>query len=134
MSEVNADFENEIIEKVILEEYILKFDPEIRSIFYDAYGSSLEAIPRKLLQSNLSMDRFLEGLLSLNNVRSQKIILMRFGFVTGSPMTLEEVAEELGITRERVRQIGSLFMRRFRSHVHHKKLDEYYNKYGGSYD
>ena len=128
MSEVNADFEDEIIEKVILEEDILKFDPEIRNIFYDAYGRSLDAIPRKLLQSNLSMDRFLEGLLSLNNVRSQKIILMRFGFATGSPMALEEVAEELGITRERVRQIESMFMRRFRSHARHKKLSEYYNK------
>ena len=127
MSEINADFENEIIERVTIEECIQKFDPEIRNIFYDAYGRSLEAIPQKLLQSNLSMDRFLEGLLKLNNVRSQKIILMRFGFVTGSVMSLQEVAEALGITRERVRQIESMFMGRFRSHAWRKKLNEYYN-------
>ncbi len=128
MREINMDFENEIIEKVTLEEHIRKFDPEIQNIFYDAYGKSLEAMPRNLLQSNLSMDRFWEGLLKLNNVRSQKIILMRFGFVTGSVMSLQEVAEALGITRERVRQIESMFMGRFRHHARRKKLSEYYNK------
>ena len=127
MRETNIDFENEIIEKATLEEHIKQFDPEIQNIFYAAYGKTLEAMPRNLLQSNLSMDRFLEGLLNLNNVKSQKIILMRFGFVTGSVMTLQEVAEALGITRERVRQIESMFMGRFRSHARHKKLNEYYN-------
>lgn len=128
MREINMDFENEIIEKVTLEEHIRKFDPEIQNIFYDAYGKSLEAMPRNLLQSNLSMERFLEGLLNLNNVKSQKTILMRFGFVTGSVMTLQEVAEVLGVTRERVRQIESMFMGRFRHHARRKKLSEYYNK------
>lgn len=135
MSEINADFENEIIERVTIEECIKKFDPEIRNIFYDAYGRSLEAMPQNLLQSNLSMDRFLEGLLSLNSTRSQKIILMRLGFVNGKPMTLQEVAEVLGITRERIRQIESMFMRRFRSHVRRKKLIDYYSDgNGGNYD
>lgn len=129
MSEINANFEDEMIERLTLEEYIEKFDPEIRNIFYNAYGKSLEAIPQNLLQSNLSMDRFFEGLLKMNNVRSQKIILMRFGFVTGSPMALEEVAEELGITRERVRQIESMFMGRFRSHARRRKpISDFYNK------
>lgn len=120
MSEINADFENEIIERVTLEECIQKFDPEIQRIFYDAYGESLEALPQSLLQSSLSMDRFLKELLSLNNVRSQKIILMRLGFVTGSTMILQEVAEALGISRERVRQIESMFLQRFRSHARRK--------------
>lgn len=73
------------------------------------------------------MERFLKGLLNLNNVRSQKIILMRLGIVTGSTMTLQEVAEDLGIARERVRQIESMFLRRFRSHARRKKLNQYYN-------
>ena len=127
MSEISTDFENEIIEKITLEGYIKQFDSEIQNIFYNVYGKSLEAIPQNLLQSNLSMDRFLEGLLSLNNVRSQKIILMRLGIVTGSTMTLQEVAEAFGITRERVRQIESIFIGRFRSHARRKRLNEYYN-------
>lgn len=39
------------------------------------------------------------------------MILMRFGIETGSPMTLEEVAERFGVTRERVRQVESKFLR-----------------------
>lgn len=129
MSEINSDFENEIIEKITLEEYIKQFDPEIRNIFYDAYGRSLEAMPQKLLQSNMSMDRLLEGLLKVNNVKSQKIILMRFGFVTGSTMTIEEVATELGITRERVRLIESNFIRRLGPHARRKRsISDFYNK------
>ena len=135
MSEISTDFENEIIEKITLEGYIKQFDPEIQAIFHNVYGKSLEAMPQDLLQSNLSMDRFLEGLLSMNSTRSQKMILMRLGFVTGKPMTLQEVAEVLGITRERIRQIESTFMRRFCSHVRRKKLIEYYSGWnGGNHD
>ena len=126
MHEISTDFENEIIEKITLEGYIKQFDPEIQDIFHNAYGKSLEAMPQNLLQSNLSMDRFLEGLLSLNSTRSQKIILMRFGFVNGKLMTLQEVADVLGITRERIRQIESMFMRRFYSRMRRKKLIDHY--------
>lgn len=126
MSEISTDFENEIIEKITLEGYIKQFAPEIQDIFHNVYGKSLEAMPQNLLQSNLSMDRFMESLLSLSSTRAQKIVLMRLGFVTGKPMTLQEVAEILGIKREWVRQIESMFMRRFRSHVRRKKLIDYY--------
>lgn len=126
MSEISTDFENEIIEKITLEGYIKQFAPEIQDIFHNVYGKSLEAMPQNLLQSNLSMDRFMESLLSLNSTRSQKIVLMRLGFATGKPMTLQEVAEALGIKRERVRQIESMFMRRLRSHTRRKKLIDYY--------
>ena len=128
MSEISTDYESEIIEKITLEGYIKQFNPEIQVIFHNLYGKSLEAMPQNLLQSNLSMDRFLKGLLNLNNVRSQKIILMRFGFVTGSTMTLEEVSKALCITRERARQIESMFIRQFSSHARRKRsISDCYN-------
>lgn len=37
--------------------------------------------------------------------REIKVISMRYGFETGSPMTLEAVGECFGVTRERVRQV-----------------------------
>ena len=135
MCEINAAFENEIIEKVTLEDYIKQFDPEIQNILYNTYGSSLEAMLQNMPQTNLSPDRFLERLLKMDNVRNQRIILMRFGFVTGSAMTLQEVAEALDIPRERVRQVESMFLRRAGSHARRKKIIDYYkDTQGGNYD
>lgn len=44
---------------------------------------------------------------SLDNERTKDIILRRFGLVDGRRQTLEEIGQEYGITRERVRQIES---------------------------
>lgn len=38
-------------------------------------------------------------------VKQRQVIMRRFGLDHGNPATLEELAEEMGITRERVRQI-----------------------------
>lgn len=37
--------------------------------------------------------------------REAKVILMRYGFETGTPMTLEDVGNHFGVTRERIRQV-----------------------------
>ena len=37
--------------------------------------------------------------------KQRQVIMRRFGIDNGSPATLEELAEEMGVTRERVRQI-----------------------------
>ncbi|MEA2492704.1 MAG: polymerase primary sigma factor, partial [Thermoleophilaceae bacterium] len=37
--------------------------------------------------------------------RQRRVIVERFGFGQGEPMTLEQVGRGLGVTRERVRQI-----------------------------
>ncbi|WP_157848296.1 sigma-70 family RNA polymerase sigma factor [Streptomyces exfoliatus] len=39
------------------------------------------------------------------NERVRKILLLRFGFVDGTPWTLDEIGKRLGVTRERIRQI-----------------------------
>ena len=49
------------------------------------------------------------------NAREQQILKLRFGLETGSPMTLEEIGEKYGITRERIRQIESRALRKLRS-------------------
>lgn len=114
MENTNKTFEEHIMNKLIIEEYIKQFDPEIQAIFYHLYGENLEAIPEYLLHNVERAEKFFEVLLTVRNPKHQKIILMRFGFVTGSPMALQEVAEEFGMRRERVRQIESVFLRRIR--------------------
>ncbi len=50
------------------------------------------------------LDRTFEYLSSLED-REATVIRMRFGLDSYSPMTLREVGENLGLTRERVRQL-----------------------------
>ena len=49
--------------------------------------------------------------------REREVILRRFGLVDNHMRTLEEVGEELNITRERVRQIEEKTFTKLRSKV-----------------
>jgi len=57
--------------------------------------------------------------------REQKILKMRFGLEDGVTHTLEEVGEEFGVTRERIRQIESKALERIREHIDINKLRDY---------
>ncbi len=57
--------------------------------------------------------------------REQKILKMRFGLEDGVTHTLEEVGEEFGVTRERIRQIESKALERIREHININKLRDY---------
>jgi RNA polymerase primary sigma factor len=57
--------------------------------------------------------------------REQKILRMRFGLEDGVTHTLEEVGEEFGVTRERIRQIESKALERIREHIDINKLRDY---------
>lgn len=57
--------------------------------------------------------------------REQKILKMRFGLEDGVTHTLEEVGNEFGITRERIRQIEFKALEKIRGHHHLKKLEGY---------
>jgi RNA polymerase primary sigma factor len=51
------------------------------------------------------------------NPRMRLVISRRFGLDGQTPQTLEQVGSELGITRERVRQLESRALRELRSHA-----------------
>lgn len=57
--------------------------------------------------------------------REQKILKMRFGLEDGVAHTLEEVGNEFGVTRERIRQIEFKALERIRQHHDLKKLEGY---------
>jgi RNA polymerase primary sigma factor len=79
---------------------------------------SLEAA-RTLLRERLK-----EILIDLTP-REQKILAMRFGLEDGITHTLEEVGQEFGVTRERIRQIEAKALERIREHRALKKLKGY---------
>jgi len=57
--------------------------------------------------------------------REQKILEMRFGLLDGIAHTLEEVGNEFGVTRERIRQIEAKALEKIEVHGGMKKLKDY---------
>jgi hypothetical protein len=60
--------------------------------------------------------------LALLTPREQKILRMRFGLEDGRRTRLEEVGQEFGVTRERIRQIEAKALAKLRKHRESKKL------------
>ncbi len=57
--------------------------------------------------------------------REQKILEMRFGLDDGVAHTLEEVGQEFGVTRERIRQIEAKALEKIQDGISMKKLKDY---------
>ncbi len=57
--------------------------------------------------------------------REQKILEMRFGLHDGVSHTLEEVGQEFGVTRERIRQIEAKALEKIKEHQSMRKLKDY---------
>jgi RNA polymerase primary sigma factor len=57
--------------------------------------------------------------------REQKILEMRFGLQDGVSHTLEEVGQEFGVTRERIRQIEAKALEKIKMHLGMRKLKDY---------
>ncbi len=57
------------------------------------------------------------------NPREQKVIRMRFGIGARADHTLEEIGEELAVTRERVRQIEGAALKKLRQHLSGRDLE-----------
>ncbi len=67
----------------------------------------------------------LAGILHTLSDREQSVLRLRFGMDDGLPRTLEEVGEEFGITRERVRQIEAKTLSKLRHPSRAQKLRGY---------
>ena len=59
------------------------------------------------------------------SAREQKILEMRFGLTDGVAHTLEEVGQEFGVTRERIRQIEAKALERIEEHEGMRRLKDY---------
>lgn len=75
----------------------------------DALSPS-EATNRQLVKENI------HEMLQYLSPREKKIIEMRFGLLDGIGHTLEEVGQEFGVTRERIRQIEAKVLQKLKEH------------------
>ena len=70
--------------------------------------SPLEALVTKNIHQQL------DDLFGVLDERERRIIEFRFGLTGGQPKTLEEVGTELGVTRERIRQLQNVALTKMR--------------------
>jgi RNA polymerase primary sigma factor len=78
-----------------------------------------DAAGRQLLKE------YVQNILRDLEPREQKILKMRFGLEDGVTHTLEEVGEEFGVTRERIRQIEAKALERIKEHPEIYRLRDY---------
>ena len=76
-----------------------------------------------VVYSNESLAREIDRALATLTDRESEIIKMFFG-ITYQEMTLEEIGENFGLTRERVRQIKEKAIRRLRQNSRSKLLND----------
>jgi len=78
-----------------------------------------QAASRKLLKNHVG------EVLNKLTPREQKILKIRFGLEDGVTHTLEEVGQEFGVTRERIRQIEAKALEKIREQRKSMKLKDY---------
>jgi RNA polymerase primary sigma factor len=99
-------------------------EDEEDSILAEFIEDEKEVPPSLSAARTLLRERLKEILVDLTP-REQKILAMRFGLDDGITHTLEEVGQEFGVTRERIRQIEAKALEKIREHRALKKLKEY---------
>lgn len=89
------------------------FGDEERGNFSDVIGDESAVNPFDAL-ADKNMHGHLDDLLEVLDERESKIIDARFGLNGRTPMTLEEVGREFGVTRERIRQLQNVALDKMR--------------------
>ncbi len=80
--------------------------------------------PGQHVDQHLLKERIIEVLRSLAP-REREVIELRFGLKDGTPRTLDEVARQYGITRERIRQIEARGLLKLRQPTRSSRLEEF---------
>lgn len=77
------------------------------------------AVTHELLREDIN------DVLSTLSTRERDVLKLRFGLDDGRSRTLEEVGQQFGVTRERIRQIEAKALRKLRHPNRNKRLREY---------
>jgi len=75
--------------------------------------------------ANALLKEELDDILGTLSDRERRVVEMRFGLDDGRRYTLDEVGQQFGVTRERVRQIENKALRKLRHPRYSRRLREY---------
>lgn len=74
---------------------------------------------------NKSLKNAIESLLSTLTDKEREIIIMRFGLYDVKPMSLKEIGDQYGLTKERIRQIEKRAIEKMRMPNRYKLIESY---------
>ena len=94
------------------------------SVLGDFVPDDITHTPEALAE-NADMKENINMVLSTLNQREEQVIRLRFGLDNGHEKTLEQIGKELGVTRERVRQIQDKALRNLRNPSRIKYISDY---------
>ena len=120
-AEIAEELELPVANWNVVRETVLSNSQPVHSMNEDASSVHTEMLedprtktPEEEVFSNMELARLLELLESIDE-REASILRMRYGLETGRSMTLKAIGEELGMTRERVRQMEQEGLRKLNS-------------------
>jgi RNA polymerase sigma factor (sigma-70 family) len=71
----------------------------------------------RLLTEPAAEGPWIEGLLKSINAREAEVLRLRYGLYSGHAMTLDEIGKKLSLTRERIRQIQKVALRKLQERM-----------------
>ena len=83
-------------------------------------------VERKIIYKDLI--NCVEKMLSHFDLRTRRILCMRFGLSGYKPMTLEEIGQEFNVTRERIRQIEARALKRAKVICEKKNMHTFFGE------
>ncbi len=120
-AEIAEELELPVANWNVVRETVLSNSQPVHSMNEDASSVHTEMLedprtktPEEEIFSNMELVRLLELLENIDE-REASILRMRYGLETGRSMTLKAIGEELGMTRERVRQMEQEGLRKLNS-------------------